>query len=200
MIVLAAVLGYALGSIPSADWIAAARGIDLRRSGTRNPGTANAIGLGGLRLGAPILVLDFLKGIAAALTGLAVAGAGGAVAAGLAAMTGQILNPWYGFRGGKGLAVAGGAALALFPTGTVTMLGVVALMVRTIRPAAAAVLVTLALAVALAAATAGAGGAWDWSPLPGGHRAALVTGMALLAAPKFVADLADHRRSVRAGR
>ncbi len=200
MIAVAALLGYAVGSIPSADWLAAAQGFDLRRDGTRNPGTANAIGLGGLRLGAPILMLDFLKGIAAALIGLAAAGAGGAAAAGVAATAGQILNPWFGFRGGKGLAVAGGVGLALLPAVTVTMLGVVAVLMRTVRPAASAVLLALAAAVALTVATTGAGAPWDWSALPGSHRVALVAGMAVLAAPKFAADLADHRRTAQAGR
>ncbi len=198
MIVAATLLGFAIGSLPSAQWVAAARGFDLRREGTRNPGTANAIGLGGFRLGAPILVLDFLKGMAAGLVGLAVAAEAGAVAAGLAAVVGQVLNPWYGFRGGKGLAVAGGVALALFPAGTVAMMPVLAVLFRSVRPTALAVLLTLGAVLALAAATMGAGAPWHWSPLDGGHRLALVAGLAAVIVPKFAADVADHRRTMRA--
>ncbi len=198
MIAVAVLVGFAVGSIPSADWIARAAGFDLRRDGTRNPGTANAIGLGGLRLGAPILVLDFCKGMAAGLLGLAVAGEAGAVAAGVAAVAGQILNPWYGFRGGKGLAVAGGVALALFPAATVAMMAVLAVFFRAVRPTALAVLLTVALALALAVATIGAGAPWHWSPLDGAHRVALLAGLAATVAPKLIADVADHRRAVRA--
>ncbi len=199
MIVLAVLAGYLLGSVPSADWVARAAGLDLRRSGTGNPGTANAIGLGGMRVGVPILLLDFLKGMAAVGAGLALAGDGGAVAAGVAAVAGQVLNPWYGFRGGKGLAVGGGVALASFPAVTVAMLAVVAGLTRTVRPTALAVLVTLAAALALAAATTGAGAPWDWSALGGGHRLAVAVGLVAVVTPKLVADLADHRRAVRSG-
>lgn len=194
MIVAAIVAGYAIGSIPTADWIARAAGFDLRRSGTRNPGTANAVGLGGLRLGVPILIVDFLKGAAAAFAGLALADAAGAVAAAVAAVLGQVVNPWYRFRGGKGLAVTGGTALALFPAALVVMAAFAWLADRLLPRTELAVLVSLGTALALALLTASAGAPWDWSPVSGGHRVALIAGLALVTAPKFFIDLAGRRR------
>src|SRR5690606_27985836 len=52
VIAAALVVGYLVGSAPTADWLARRRGIDLRSTGSGNPGTNNALRTGGPRLAA----------------------------------------------------------------------------------------------------------------------------------------------------
>jgi len=53
---LAAIAGYALGSLPTAGALARMRGIDLRAEGSGNPGANNALRTGGLILAAGVLL------------------------------------------------------------------------------------------------------------------------------------------------
>ena len=100
MEMLAAVaIGYVIGSIPTAGWLGRLWRIDLRRDGSGNPGTANALGTGGPALAATVLLVEMAKGASAALLGSMIAGEQGVVAAGLAAATGNLYNVWYRFSG-----------------------------------------------------------------------------------------------------
>jgi glycerol-3-phosphate acyltransferase PlsY len=114
----AAVAGYLLGTLPTADVVArrATSGrIDLRRSGSGNPGTANALNVLGARAAAQVLVGDIGKGAAASAFGALVGGPVGAHAAGTSAVIGHCYPVWTGFRGGKGVATSVGQCLATFP-------------------------------------------------------------------------------------
>jgi len=120
----AAVLGYLAGTLPSADVAArlAARrreAVDLRSSGSGNPGAANAIALLGPRWGYGVMAADIAKGAAAATAGRGLAGGTGAHAAGVAAVVGHCYPVWNGFRGGKGVAASVGQCIATFPVWTV---------------------------------------------------------------------------------
>ena len=115
---LVAVVGYLLGTIPSAGvvaWVATRGEINLREAGSGNPGAINAIKMLGTRWGVVVLVADIVKGTAAGLLGLLIAGDPGAYAAATAAIAGHIFPVWSGFRGGKGVATSAGACLAVFP-------------------------------------------------------------------------------------
>jgi len=114
----AATIGYLLGTFPTADLVArrASGGrVDLRRSGTGNPGTANAFGVLGTRAAAQVLAGDIGKGAAACAAGAAVAGPVGAHLAGTSSVVGHCYPVWTGFRGGKGVATSVGQCLATFP-------------------------------------------------------------------------------------
>jgi glycerol-3-phosphate acyltransferase PlsY len=116
--VLAAAIGYLLGTIPSAGvvaWVATRGEIDLRQAGSGNPGAINAIKMLGTRWGLVVLVADIAKGLAAGVLGLLIGGDAGAYAAATAAIAGHIFPVWSGFRGGKGVATSAGACLAAFP-------------------------------------------------------------------------------------
>jgi glycerol-3-phosphate acyltransferase PlsY len=120
----AAVLGYLVGTLPSADVAArlAARrreAVDLRSSGSGNPGAANAIALLGPRWGYGVMAADIAKGAAAATAGRRLAGGTGAHAAGVAAVVGHCHPVWNGFRGGRGVAASVGQCIATFPVWTV---------------------------------------------------------------------------------
>ncbi len=116
--VIAAVVGYLLGTIPSADvvsWLATRGRVDLRVAGSGNPGAINAIKMLGTRWGLVVLATDIAKGGAAGLIGLAIGGDPGAYAAATAAIGGHIFPVWRRFKGGKGVATSAGACLAAFP-------------------------------------------------------------------------------------
>lgn len=114
----AALVAYLVGSIPFAALAARAKGIDLRAHGSGNLGATNAIRVLGPGLGIPVLLGDVAKGwFAAAIvprlaadgsltTQLLCAGAG---------VLGHIFPVFLRLRGGKGVATAAGAFLALAP-------------------------------------------------------------------------------------
>lgn len=121
-IVVAAVAGYLLGSFPTSDLIArlvarrnGGSSVDLRRSGSQNPGALNAAKTLGARWGLVVLAGDIGKGIVASLLGRRIGGANGAYAAGTTAVLGHCAPPWNGFRGGKGVATSAGTSLVCFP-------------------------------------------------------------------------------------
>jgi glycerol-3-phosphate acyltransferase PlsY len=115
VILLAFVVGYLVGAVPTAIWIARMWGLDLRDGGTGNPGANNARRLGGYRLAILVLAVEMAKGAAAVSAGLALNDDGGAVAAALGAVTGNVYNVWLRFRGGKGLGITAGVLLGLWP-------------------------------------------------------------------------------------
>jgi glycerol-3-phosphate acyltransferase PlsY len=118
MVVVAALIGYLVGTFPSADLVSriVTRGrVDLRRAGSGNPGGLNAMQQIGKVWGVLVVLLDLLKGAVGALLGWAVAGEVGAYVAATAAIAGHIVPVWTGFRGGKGVATSAGACLVVFP-------------------------------------------------------------------------------------
>ena len=126
----AAAVGYAAGTLPSADLAArlATRGeLDLRDAGSGNPGGANAAALLGAGWGAGVMALDVAKGFAACRAGARIAGDPGAYVAGTAAVVGHCYPVWNRFRGGKGVATSAGQCLATFPAYFPIDLGVAAL-------------------------------------------------------------------------
>lgn len=150
MIVLAILAGYLAGSAPLANGLARIAGIDLRTAGTGNPGANNARQLGGYPLAAAILVVEAIKGMVTVLGGAALAGESGAVLAGLAAVSGNVYNPWYGFKGGKGVAITLGVLVALWPLATLPLLVVIVVVVLVTKSSGKAVLSGLAAAIPLA--------------------------------------------------
>lgn len=115
---LAAVGGYLLGTTPSSDVacrLATGGIVDLRSSGSGNPGGVNAKRILGRRIGYAVMAADVAKGIAACRWGARSAGDAGAHVAGVAAVAGHCYPLWSGFRGGKGVATSFGQCVATFP-------------------------------------------------------------------------------------
>lgn len=114
----ASAIGYLLGTVPSSDvaaHLAAGGSVDLRSSGSRNPGGMNAIRLLGRRPGRAVIVADIGKGFVACDLGRRIAGDAGAHVAGVAAVLGHCYPLWTRFRGGKGVATSFGQCLYTFP-------------------------------------------------------------------------------------
>jgi glycerol-3-phosphate acyltransferase PlsY len=138
-------LGACFGVIPFSYLIGRIRGINLKSTGSGNIGATNL----GRTLGLPFficgLVLDGLKGFVPVI--LAQSFAYPAACAGAGAILGHIFNPFFMFRGGKGVSTTIGVALALMPRSFVIALVVwaVAYFITNIVS-----LASLAFAIALA--------------------------------------------------
>jgi glycerol-3-phosphate acyltransferase PlsY len=113
--VVAALVGYLLGSIPVALLVARRHGVDLRRTGDGNPGAWNALEQLGGRRAAPVFLGDAAKGLVAGLAGLALAGWWGAFAGVAAAMAGHAFPLFASFQGGKAVMTFVGGAFVLSP-------------------------------------------------------------------------------------
>lgn len=126
------VLSYLVGAFPSAVVVGRiARGIDIRQHGSGNAGATNAWRVLGWRGGLPVAVIDVAKG-AIAVVGIARLPLGPlpldlevtAILCGLAAVLGHVFPVYTGFRGGKGVATAGGMLIATAPIPVGCALGV----------------------------------------------------------------------------
>lgn len=114
-----AILGYLLGSVPFGMVISRLMGLgDLRQIGSGNIGATNVLRTGNKPAALATLVLDSGKGAAAVLIARAFAAEDAAQIAGLCAFLGHCFPIWLGFKGGKGVATFLGLLLALsFPVG-----------------------------------------------------------------------------------
>jgi glycerol-3-phosphate acyltransferase PlsY len=142
--VVAALAGYLVGSIPTAELLGRLRGVDLRSAGSGNPGTANALKTSGLGLAALVLSVEAAKGLGAVWMGQWAADEAGAVAAGLGAVAGNVYNVWYRFQGGKGLGISLGVLIGLWPWVVLPVLGVIVLGALISRSSGLATLVAIA--------------------------------------------------------
>jgi glycerol-3-phosphate acyltransferase PlsY len=112
-LILAAILGYLLGSVPYGLLLTRAAGLgDIRAIGSGNIGATNVLRTGNKGLAAATLVLDVVKGAAALLVARWLWGEEAALVAGVAAMAGHAFPAWLGFKGGKGVATGAGVLLA----------------------------------------------------------------------------------------
>lgn len=131
--ILLLVIGYLLGSIPSAVWVGQIfYGIDVREYGSGNAGATNTFRVLGKKAGIPVLLLDILKGWAA--VNLAVwftdhsAGSEEVInlqlALAISALLGHVFPVFVGFRGGKGVATLLGVVIAVHPYAALIAIGV----------------------------------------------------------------------------
>ena len=109
------VLAYLLGSVSSAIVIARLFGLkDPREVGSGNPGATNILRYGGKKAAALTLLGDVLKGVVPVLVAHALGVEAPVLAlVMLAAFVGHVFPVFHGFKGGKGVATAFGALIAL---------------------------------------------------------------------------------------
>jgi glycerol-3-phosphate acyltransferase PlsY len=131
---IAAIVGYLLGSLPFGYLVARAHGVDIFKTGSGNPGATNVKRVLGSKAGNTVYVLDALKGAMASGWPLAVwfiASASGpedaisgrpfyfasllGVTGLVAAVLGHSFSCFTRFKGGKGVATASGGLLVLMP-------------------------------------------------------------------------------------
>lgn len=113
MTVLAMVIAYLLGSISPAIIAGKLHGKDIRKEGSGNAGTTNVLRVLGGKAALATLAADIGKGVLAVLIGGALGGDAAAYLSALCVFLGHIFPVYYGFKGGKGVASAFGAVLAV---------------------------------------------------------------------------------------
>jgi len=149
--VLVAPLAYLLGTFPSADLVGRAAGIDIHTTGSGNPGASNVSRTLGWRKGVVVFVLDAMKGVIATAVGLGIGGRAGGYVLGIAAVVGHVFPITRRFRGGKGVASAGGVIVVLHPLVFVAvMAGWLAISRLTHKAAVASLVIVAATPVGVA--------------------------------------------------
>jgi glycerol-3-phosphate acyltransferase PlsY len=138
-LIIAAVIGYLLGSLPFGYLVARSRGVNIFEVGSKNPGATNVRRVLGAGPGNLVFGLDALKGAVAAgwailsytggavvfnLEDLGLSGGGRIVGSqwteqGVAGLIGALFGHSFScftrFRGGKGVATSVGGLLILMP-------------------------------------------------------------------------------------
>lgn len=111
------VFAYLIGSFPSAYIAGKIRGIDIRKTGSRNVGGMNTVTSVGIVSGIIVTIIDIGKGTLVAW--LATKFSGGhpfiPLLAAVAAVIGHNWMIYIGFKGGKGMATLVGALLFFSP-------------------------------------------------------------------------------------
>lgn len=132
-------LSYLVGSIPTSIIVSKlTHGIDIRNHGSGNAGGTNVIRVVGWKIGVLVIAIDIFKGYVATMLvtklmygpipfnnrtpfeDITVI----RIIAGCAAVLGHIWTAFSSFRGGKGIATAGGVLVALAPVELLVALGV----------------------------------------------------------------------------
>lgn len=122
-------IAYFIGNISPSTIMAKRRGLDIKKEGSGNAGTTNALRVMGKKAGAIACIVDILKGVAAVLIGAAIAGNIGAYICALCVFLGHVWPIVYKFQGGKGVATTFGAVVTVNPLIGVICLAIVALIV-----------------------------------------------------------------------
>lgn len=131
--VLVIIIAYFLGNISPSILLGRARGVDIKKEGSGNAGTTNALRVLGKKAAVITLIIDIGKGFAAVQIGYLLSGAQAAMFCALAAFIGHIWPLLFRFKGGKGVAVAFGTILAINWQLALIALGIVALTVLITR-------------------------------------------------------------------
>jgi acyl phosphate:glycerol-3-phosphate acyltransferase len=122
MVALLVIFAYLLGSIPSGFIIGTLFGVDVRNTGSGNIGATNVARALGKGLGLLTLLADAAKGFVPVYVAQRLQMSDQAVALVAAvAFLGHLYPVFLHFQGGKGVATAFGALLAIAPEATVVL-------------------------------------------------------------------------------
>ena len=108
---------YFVGAIPFGFLIGKMRGVDVRTVGSKNIGATNVFRTVGKKWGLLAFFCDVMKGFLPTLAARHFAAEPSwlPLAVGIATVVGHMLTPYMKFKGGKGVATAFGALIALIP-------------------------------------------------------------------------------------
>jgi|TARA_R110000737_G_scaffold164641_2_gene192317 glycerol-3-phosphate acyltransferase PlsY len=126
-------IGYFLGSIPTAVWLGKSKyGIDVREHGSNNAGATNTFRVLGQKAGIVVLCIDVLKGLIATLLPLILMpdklGSDALVniqmLSSMACVLGHVFPIFANFDGGKGVATSLGVIIGLHPPAAIIAMGI----------------------------------------------------------------------------
>lgn len=135
LVVLVIVIGYVIGSFPTAYLVARTKGVDIFAVGSGNMGATNVTRAVGMRYGLLVWLIDGVKGILAILLARLIVPDYQTTASVLAAVSAVAGHNWSllatlltgSIRGGKGAATAMGTFVLLAPTLLVALVLAVAM-------------------------------------------------------------------------
>ena len=131
--VILLLIAYMLGNISPSTILAKAKGIDIKKSGSGNAGTTNALRVLGAKAAVITLVIDIGKGFLAVFLADIFLNPMQVSFCALAVFLGHVWPLLLKFKGGKGVATAFGALLALNWQLALICLGIVVLVVLVTR-------------------------------------------------------------------
>ncbi len=126
-------VGYFLGSIPTAVWVGKSwYGIDVRKYGSKNAGATNTFRVLGQRAGIVVLAIDVLKGLIASVLPLIFMPdrlgtemlVNVQLLTSLVCVLGHVFPIFANFDGGKGVATSLGIIIGLHPPAAIIALGI----------------------------------------------------------------------------
>jgi glycerol-3-phosphate acyltransferase PlsY len=139
-------LGYLLGSVPTGVLAARASGVDVRRVGSGNIGTANVLRAAGKKAAVVTMIGDMVKGfVPVALAIWLVESQWVHALVAFAALAGHTWPVFLRFKGGKGVATGAGTVIALAPLIGLLMFAVWWVVVLLSRYTSLAAMVTMVL-------------------------------------------------------
>lgn len=122
---LAMIIAYLLGSIPSGIWIGKLfYGKDIRNYGSGNSGTTNTFRVLGVPAGIAVFIIDTAKGTIPVLLPLVLATSVHPLLFGLVAVLGHTFPIFAHFKGGKAVATTAGVGLGIYPVFVLIMAAV----------------------------------------------------------------------------
>ncbi len=133
MQIIAVLLAYLTGSIPSSVWVGKLFfNKDVRKEGSKNAGATNTFRVLGKKAGIPVLGLDILKGWAAVFLFVQLSAIPEVsekfivlqLSLAAAAVLGHIFPVYTNFKGGKGIATLLGSVLAIHFQAALLCIGV----------------------------------------------------------------------------
>ncbi|MDB4249512.1 glycerol-3-phosphate 1-O-acyltransferase PlsY [Acidimicrobiia bacterium] len=111
MIYIFLVVSYLLGSINFAIILSKYKGIDIKKEGSGNPGSSNALRVLGKKYAIGVLIGDMLKGVICILFGIYFIKTVNPFIFGISSVLGHCFPVYYKFKGGKGVATFLGSYL-----------------------------------------------------------------------------------------
>lgn len=125
-IIISIIIAYLLGNISPSIILGKLHGIDIKKEGSGNAGTTNALRVLGKKAALITLIIDIGKGVLAVVIGKLIGGEAVGYLCALAVFCGHIWPCFYRFKEGKGVATAFGAILAVNWILGLSALGIVA--------------------------------------------------------------------------
>lgn len=154
-IFIAVLAAYLIGSINFAVVVGKMNGVNIDEAGSGNPGVSNVLRTMGKGPAAVVYVADTVKGIIGAAMGMVAAGSidpkiHWAFLCGLAAVVGHCYPIFHKFRGGKGIATAGGVFVFTVPLEALILTIVWIVSVKLTKTASIGSLLVMILTIPLA--------------------------------------------------